>query len=71
MTARRVLLLTHGPLREREGRFVGKERDTENDVRGALARLGHEVEVLALEDSLDPAEGESVIRELRAACGFA
>jgi D-alanine-D-alanine ligase len=54
MTGKRVLLLTHGPLREREGRFVGKERDTENDVRDALVRLGHDVEVLALQDSLDP-----------------
>ncbi len=54
----RVLLLTHGPLRskEQEGRkvFVGKERKTENDVLGALERLGHVIDVLALEDSLDP-----------------
>jgi D-alanine-D-alanine ligase len=54
----RVLMLTHGPLRSKEedGRvsFVGKERKTENDVFGALERLGHIIQVLALEDSLDP-----------------
>lgn len=58
MKSRRVLVLTHGPLRTREvdGRrvFVGKERKTETDVVGALERLGHTVDVLALEDELDP-----------------
>lgn len=54
----RVLLLTHGPLRTQEVdgeiAFVGKDRKTENDVLGALRRLGHVTDVLALQESIGP-----------------